>query len=218
MDVGALRLAETMELVATGLDVNIAVAVTESFGACPHDSHHRAVRVLTGVWNQAHTMEVNQSVPVAKEVQLHPWDGQRDKTKATYTFRLLQAPPDHIDYDAGQEMWLAALVAQIQAAYPADGNQWGEVHHLDQPRASGTQAEFEDGAKACLTLLGRQGTTRLQNYVTNFHAARQLSIERAERSKADAAAEALQAAKTQEEERVKAEKATPIRPVCYEDV
>jgi len=171
------------------------------------------VRALAGVCNQAHAMEVKQAVLVAKEVQLHPWDGgQRDKTKATYTFRLLQAPPDHIDYDAGQEMWLAALVAQIQTAYPADGNQWGEVHPLAQPRASGTQAEFEDGAKACLALLGRQGTTRLQNYVTNFHAAKQLSIERAERSKAEAAAEAQQAAKTQEEERVKAEKATPVFP------
>jgi hypothetical protein len=31
VDVGALRLAETMNLVATGLDVNITVAVTESF-------------------------------------------------------------------------------------------------------------------------------------------------------------------------------------------
>ena len=58
MDVGALRLAETMELVATGLDVNIVVSVTESFGAYPHDSHHRAVRALAGVCNQAHTMEV----------------------------------------------------------------------------------------------------------------------------------------------------------------
>jgi hypothetical protein len=92
-DVGALRLTETMDLVATGLDVNIAVAVTESFGAYPHDSHRRAVRALAGVCNQAHAMEVKQAVLVAKEVQLHPWDGgQRDKTKATYTFRLLQSP------------------------------------------------------------------------------------------------------------------------------
>jgi hypothetical protein len=58
--------------------------------------------------------------------------------------------------------------------YPADGNQWGEAHPLVQPRANGTQAEFEDGSKDCLALLGRQGTTR------------------------------------QDEERVKAEKATPV--------
>jgi hypothetical protein len=70
-DVGALRLAETMELVATGLDVNIAVAVTESFGAYPHNSHRRAVRALAGVCNQAHAMEMKQSVLVAKEVLLH---------------------------------------------------------------------------------------------------------------------------------------------------
>jgi hypothetical protein len=44
-------------------------------------------------------------------------------------------------------MWLADLVPQIQAAYPADGNQWGEVHPLAQPYASGTQTEFEDGVK-----------------------------------------------------------------------
>ena len=91
-------------------------------------------------------------------------------------------------------MWVAALVTQVQAAYPVDGNQWGEVHPLAQPRASGTQAEFEDGAKACLALLGRQGTTRLQNYVTNFHAANQLAMERAERAKTDAAAEDQQTA------------------------
>jgi hypothetical protein len=91
-------------------------------------------------------------------------------------------------------MWVAALVTQIQTAYPADGNQWGEVHPLAQPRASGTQAEFEDGAKDCLALLGRQGTTRLQNYVTNFHVARQLAIDRVERTKADAAAEDQQTA------------------------
>jgi hypothetical protein len=98
MDVGTLRLAETMELVATGLDVNIVVTVTESFGAYPHDSHRRSVRALADVCNQAHAMEVKQSVLVAKEVQLQPWDkgDQRDKTKATYTFRLLQAPSDHI--------------------------------------------------------------------------------------------------------------------------
>jgi hypothetical protein len=43
-------------------------------------------------------------VLVAKEVQMHPWDGggKRDQTKAPYSFRLLQAPPDHIDYDVGK--------------------------------------------------------------------------------------------------------------------
>jgi hypothetical protein len=87
-DVGALRLAETMDLVATSLDVNIAVAVTESFGAYPHDSHRRAVRALAVVCNQAHVMEVTQSVLVAKEVLLHPWDGggKRDQTKVAYSF------------------------------------------------------------------------------------------------------------------------------------
>ncbi len=107
---------ETMDLVASGLDVNITVTVTESFGVYPHDTHRRTVHVFVALCNQDHPMEVKQTVLVVKEVYLHPWDGgvQRDKTNPTFTFRLLQAPPDHIDYDAGQEMWVAGLVVQVQ--------------------------------------------------------------------------------------------------------
>jgi hypothetical protein len=64
-----------MDLVATGLDRNITVAVTESFGTYPHDTHLRSVRVFAGLCNQVHPMEVKQTVLVAKEVKLHPWDG-----------------------------------------------------------------------------------------------------------------------------------------------
>jgi hypothetical protein len=136
-------------------------------------------------------MEVMKTVLVTKEVQLHPWDGggHRDKTKPTYSFRLLQTQSDHIDYDVGKEMWVDSLVSQVQKLYPADGTQWGEAHSLVQPSTSGTQMEFEDGVKTCLTLLDRQGTVRLQNYVANFKADKQLSEERTEWSKTEAAAE-----------------------------
>ena len=51
VDVGTLSLAETMDLVAAGLDLNIAVAVTESFGPYPHDTHRRAVCAFAVVYN-----------------------------------------------------------------------------------------------------------------------------------------------------------------------
>ncbi len=49
------------------------------------------MRTFVALCNQDHPMEVKQTVLVAKEVQLYPWDGgvQWDKTKPTFTFRLV---------------------------------------------------------------------------------------------------------------------------------
>jgi hypothetical protein len=109
---------------------------------------------------------------------------------------------DNVDYDDGQRLWVAGIVAQVQALYPANGIQWGETHPLVGPRASATQVEFKDGARAMLALLGRQGSGRLHVLVVNFHAARQAVVEQAAREKA-------LAAKALEEEKARAEKPTP---------
>ena len=98
-------------------------------------------------------------------------DGQRDPRKPSYVFLFLQTTSDHVDYDDGQRLWVAGMVAQVQATYPANGSQWGETHPLAGPRASATQVESEDDARAMLALLGRQGSGRLHVLVANFHAA-----------------------------------------------
>ena len=97
VDVVAVRLAETTELVAKGLDPNIAVAATESVGAYPHDSHRRGLRALAGMCGMVgHSMEMKHTVLVTKSVDMYPRgeDGQRDVSKTTYTFRFLQASSD----------------------------------------------------------------------------------------------------------------------------
>jgi hypothetical protein len=121
---------------------------------------------------------------------------------------VLQASPDHTDYDEGIELWVAKLVAQVEIMHPVGPNQWGEVHPDAAPTVAGTKAEFEDAVRAFLMLIGADGGGRLQNHVANFNIAKHQAEERAEKTRAEAAAASLLAAKVQEEERVKAEKPT----------
>jgi len=116
---------------------------------------------------------------------------------------------DHIDYDDGQKLWVGSMVAQVQSWYPTNEGQWGETHPLVQPRVNETQTEFEDVVRALLALLDRQGGGRLQNLVANFHVARQAVVDQAAREKSEATTAAQQTAKALEEERARAEKATP---------
>jgi len=129
-------------------------------------------------------------------------DGQRDLSRPAYAFRFLQEVADHVDYDDGQRIWVAGIVTQMQALYPANGSQWGETHPLAGPRVSATQVEFEDGVRDMVSVLGRPDSGRLHVLVSNFHAARQATVEQASREK-------VLAAKALEEEKASAEKLTP---------
>ena len=204
VDVVAVRLAETTDLVAKGLDPNIAVAATESFGVYPHDSHHRGIRSLAGMCGMVgYSMEMKQTVLITKAVDMYPRgeDGQRDLSRTPYTFRFLQVA-DHVDYDDGQRLWVSGIVAQMQGMYPANGSQWGETYPLAGPRVSATQVEFEDGVRDMVSVLGRPDSGRLHVLVSNFHTARQATVEQASREK-------VLTAKALEEEKASVEKLTP---------
>jgi hypothetical protein len=76
--------------------------------------------VVAGVFGQRET-DVKTAQVATKKVMLHPLDPTtrvRDATQSPYTFLLLQARPDHDDYDEGMEMWVAKLVAQVEIGHP----------------------------------------------------------------------------------------------------
>lgn len=106
VDVSARRLSEMIELVMTGCDPSIVVAAVEAGGGWPLDRHRRLIAATAGIFDQKE-MEVKAAQVVTKKVMLHPLaptTRKRDTAQPPNTFRLLQARPEHADYDEALEM------------------------------------------------------------------------------------------------------------------
>ena len=213
MDVRAHEFKTIEDLVSSGHEVTLSVAIVVVTGAYPTDLYTRVLTCLARAVRVDSTQQLRAARLLQYPVMLHPIDPEtkaRDPGQPAYTCRFLNRCSS-ADFEAALESFVATIVAQHPALFPSGPSMWGEYHRsAPLPHVPVTQVDFEDAIKAFLVLVSQGG--RLHEHVASHVAAKQLVDERALKKANEDAALALAAAKAQDEEKVRLAKATPDFP------